>query len=217
MSMAVGRPSVRIGGIGIGARQGQVSAAPSAPAEPTTLLLDNFVGANGTSLDAHAPDTNPGGNAWVEQAGISDIQSNRLNFSGSSPGGAGWIATIDIEEADYEIEAVVRFPTSGSVSIVIRYVANNNFYLVMLHAAAITIYQYNGSFVNRGQVLASFAADTNHTLALSVLGANIAATVNGGNQVAYGSLGNLASTIIGAHAQTASSQVESIEVTDFLA
>jgi hypothetical protein len=77
------------------------------------LISDTFTEASDTALASHTPDTNVPGNPWVEDAGSWTVSGTNdwLNASGTTPGGEGWLCSIDSGAADVEIQATIRVVT----------------------------------------------------------------------------------------------------------
>jgi len=68
------------------------------------------------------------GIAYSEVAGNWEINGNRIGSTGTTPGGTGWIATIDLGFSDYVFEAMLRYTvTSNNEGLVVGFVDINNF------------------------------------------------------------------------------------------
>lgn len=95
---------------------------------------DAFTDSDGTGLDAHTPDTDTSGSGWTENNGNWEINSNEAEATGSSPGGAGWVATFDGGDADGDAEVVVSgiANNTSTQGLVFRYSDNDNFWAVFV-------------------------------------------------------------------------------------
>lgn len=151
------------------------------------IHFSSFDASNGTSLDAFTPEW---GNAWTEQLGDWDIQSNQANMSsisGTTPNG---VATTTTTVADARFSATVTPVSTGAPGIIFRYSDNNNFWFVQVNESVnfFQLFERNaGSFVNRGQAAVTINAGTSYSIVVDVSGTSITATLNGGNTVSYGS------------------------------
>lgn len=75
------------------------------------------------------------GIAWSEVAGNWEIKGNRMGSQGSSPGGQGWLLTLDIGVSDYQLEWTLAYTMDASThGIVVGYVDGTN-YLRFTHTA----------------------------------------------------------------------------------
>lgn len=94
------------------------------------VVCDSFQRADGTSLGAvnNLPYlAGRPGPTWSEVAGNWEINGNRLGSQGSSPGGQGWLVTLDIGLSDYALEWTLAYtPDANSSALVVGYVDGTN-------------------------------------------------------------------------------------------
>lgn len=103
------------------------------------VACDTFTRANSTTLGS----TNglpwlPGrpGLAWSEVAGNWEINTNRIGSEGASPGGQGWILTLDIGFSDYVLDWQLAYtPDANTSGVILGYVDGTN-YLRFTHTSA---------------------------------------------------------------------------------
>jgi hypothetical protein len=77
---------------------------------------DGVLGAHGVSK------------AWTEHAGNWEINSNRIGSQGSSPGGQGWLVTVDLGFSDYVLEWQLAYTTDGTGNaVLLAFVDGTNF------------------------------------------------------------------------------------------
>ncbi len=95
------------------------------------LACDSFQRADGTTLgstDGVPYLAGRPGLTWSEVAGNWEINGNRIGSQGSSPGGQGWLATLDIGQSDYTLEWTLAYaPDANNNAIVVAYVDGTNF------------------------------------------------------------------------------------------
>lgn len=147
------------------------------------IHFSSFDAANGTSLDAVTPEV---GNAFVENNGDWDIQSNRANATGSSPGGARWLTTSEASLSDVHISASVQATTS--IGIVFRYVDNLNLWVaaVEINTDTFTLYELvAGSFTQRAQSSITLSAGTLYEEVVIASGTSIIAFLDGANKISH--------------------------------
>ena len=157
----------------------------SAGSEFSPLAQDYFPDTNGVSLDAHTMDIDPGG-GWNEDNGDWDIQSNRANATGAGPGGPGWIASVDVSQADVYIKAIVNLVADGSGGIIFRFQDNSNLWLVTLNDEFDTITLFDrtgGSWNSQDDDSVALSPSTDYVLEVWLSGNSISAKVDGGNEV----------------------------------
>jgi len=169
---------------GISALTGLIPSSGSA----VTLVSDTFTDTGGTNLTAHTPDIRPGSNAWVAVAGTIDIQANKAQGENS----ANQYYSIDAGQADVTISADVTpsATTAGSWGISGRISDASNSWDVTVNASAgsFRLYEHNaGVYTIRASAAVTINNGTAYTLAGQFSGQNVTATINGGNQISYGS------------------------------
>lgn len=95
------------------------------------LVYDSFVDPNGTSLDAHTPDTAPAGSAWIEAAGDWSIQTNQAQRDTVAAGSA--FAIVDAGESDVIISVVIKsIVASDNAGIAFRYEGVNDWLIAYI-------------------------------------------------------------------------------------
>lgn len=145
--------------------------------------LSTFTAANGTSLDAVAPEV---GGVWTEQSGDFDIQGNRA----SPTSGSNAIATISISESDVLARCVVRtlFDSAAGHGVVVRYSAGPDFWVALIlgDANAFGLYEVDdGAFTERASAAVVIAANTDYDVFVVADGQVIDAFLDGGNKISY--------------------------------
>src|SRR5438105_6113512 len=149
----------------------------------TTLIFDTFTDTNGTNLTAHTPDTNQG-SGWLADTGTITVQSNQANCGSGFP-----YYAIETGQSNVTITAVVT-PSgtaacglSGRVSnatnswdIDIAISGGNLTLSIQEQAAGVFTVRATTTFTDPGAP---------RSLQAVFSGANISATLNGGNQIAY--------------------------------
>jgi len=185
----------------------------------TVLLHDTFTDTNGTSLDAHAiSPVNTPSTAWTERSGNWDIQSNRANSTGASPGGAGWIATLDVGQADYTLSLVFNSAT-GAGGVVVRYnPADGTHYLINLAPSndSLRLFYFDGSLY--GSALAEdfgvFDASTDYEITVRVTGQTIEAAASDMSRFIYeAATNNTSLTHAGLRATVSSATFDDLIIT----
>jgi hypothetical protein len=112
-----------------------------------TLVSDTFTGTNGTSLDAHTPNTAPGGSVWVEQAGNWEIQSNKAKRSTS---GSQEYSVIDAGTAIDEATCLITISASGDAGIIFRETDTNHYYVLVVSNTSFRMFENNAGFTDKG-------------------------------------------------------------------
>lgn len=190
-NLAVGNPGLRLIDMGI--------------AETVAHIYDTFTGANGTSLTAHTIDINTPGNPWVlRNSSTMVIQSNKLVPSGSEPSSPlYWIATIDWGNAN-SIVSMVANPAGNNANcgVLVRYNTSDNTHYLVTHISSLNLFailEYTGGvYPQRAGATVSIPLGTDRTILVTTNGTSITATINGGNQISYGSASaNSSSTVVG--------------------
>ena len=151
----------------------------------TTRVSDSFTDTDSTSLDAHTPDI---GGSWVEENGQWDIQSNRANTTGSAPGGNNWLASIDSGISDGVVSCVINLGANDEGGVLVRFTDTNHFWLIVIHESNndFRLMENNAGWTERDKVvLSNIAAGTDYTIEITLNGATISATLDGGNQISY--------------------------------
>src|SRR3990167_417787 len=137
-----------------------------------TLASDNFDRADSTNI----------GSDWTEQKGDWEILSNKLNHKTDSGTSGEDIATWDTAlnaspAADYDVEAIVRLTVTGGMGVVVRYLDDNNMYLLFLNTVGQTLEIYkkvSGSYTQLGSTYsAGQSISIDYTLKLSMVGSTI--------------------------------------------
>ena len=184
----------------------------------TIVVQDTFTDTNGTSLDAHTPDVVVSG-GWTEQAGNWQITSNKAVISSSTIARA----TIESGEADCVIAVTVTSNTgtddpSRDSAIIGRYSDLNNLWLVGVNSQGdiFRLVERNAStFTTRASASVTINTATAYALEATFNGANIDATLDGGNDISYGSATlNQTATIHGIAVRTVNDTVDDFSVDD---
>lgn len=154
---------------------------------PTTLISDAFTDTDGTNLSAHSiSPTNTPATSWSILSGAFDINSNRARQTGTGT----IVAVVDAGQADVTISCVLRMlSTSDSPAIAFRCSDASNFWIATLvGGATFDLYEYNAAtLTQRATTPFVHTINTNYTLQVVLSGTSITATVDGGNQITYGS------------------------------
>lgn len=180
-----------------------------------TLILDQFTDTNGTALGSHtiAP-TNTPETSWTVRNGTVQISSNRAVGTGSNPGGAGWVATLDTGETDYRISATLNAGGTGTPQIIVRYsTADGSFYGVAIHDdAGMKIYRYDGSYTELYSEDVDVTNSQDHTITVEVVGTTLRATRTGGATTTVTMTINPSSTLAGLRWGNVANQVDNLQV-----
>lgn len=185
----------------------------------TVIVQDTFTDTNGTSLDAHTPNTAPSG-GWTERVGNWSINSNSTNLSGNSNNAH---ATIETGVADCTITCEAdNNAGSGALGtetgIICRWSDTSNYWRVGVNAFddTIKIIERNAATNTQrasGSVSGGVTGGTLYTVQAVLAAASITATVDGANSINYASATlNQTATIHGIAARTATTD----RVDDFL-
>jgi hypothetical protein len=156
------------------------------PSGSTTVLQDNFVDTNGTSLAAHTMNVGPG---WTISSGTWTIQSN----AAENTAGTSTIVTSDSGQSNVTISATVTIPTSatGSYGLAARYTDTSNQWRIGVTLGSSGNFTITedaaGTVTTRATGSVTINANTAYTVQAVMSGTTITATVNGGNQISYGS------------------------------
>ncbi|HEV3446255.1 MAG TPA: hypothetical protein VG099_16550 [Gemmataceae bacterium] len=153
--------------------------------QQTMLINDTFTDTNGTNLTAHTPDIKVS-TGWVANTGTITIQNNQANSTQNFP-----YYSIETGQSNVTIQAIVTpagsaaCGLSGRVSnatnswdIDIQVIGGNVTLTIQEQAAGVFTVRATTTFTDPGAP---------RTVQGVFSGANVSATVNGGNQIAYGS------------------------------
>lgn len=182
------------------------------------LILDQFTDADSTSLDAHtiAP-TNTPATAWTEQTGNWQITGNQACVAVAALNG---LATCNPGVADCALSASVKVTagatTSRDAGIAARYSNTSNYWTIGINATdgAFRITERNGGTDSvRATVSLTISASAEYTIAVTLSGATISATLDGANPISYASATlNQTSTIHGIRARATTDRVDNFRV-----
>jgi hypothetical protein len=152
------------------------------------VAFDPFTDANSTAVGSH---TMYLGNGWTVQSGAIVITSNKAVASGTAPGGPQWVATIATSYADCTTSVVINVTTGTGTyyGLALRYSDNNNMWWAIAEGGGtFAIFERNaGTNTLRASASLTITAGTNYTIQAVLSGSTITATINGGNQISYGS------------------------------
>lgn len=159
----------------------------------SVLIEDAFTDTNGTSLDAHviAP-TNPLGLSWVEQVNNWSISSNKaVEVTGVSR----CIATVNVAKANCTITVKANSrasgaPTTNDCGIAARYTNTNNYWQIGINdnVNIFRIVERNAATeTSRASVAKTITGGTEYTLVAVLNGTTITATIDGADEISYGS------------------------------
>jgi hypothetical protein len=176
------------------------------------ITCDTFDRADGTDLGstnnlpylAGRP-----GIAWMEVAGNWEINGRRLGSQGSSPGGQGWLVTLDIGESDYVLEWTLAYaPDANSNGIIVAYVDGTNFIRLNHSNAACAFIRFTAGVGTSIGVSAGVGTLPGDILQLTKSGSSysgriLRAGVQVGNTATATDAQGAASTVIGLRAATA--------------
>lgn len=88
------------------------------------LLVDTFVGTEGTTPPNHLPDLNKSGNPWVDQTAGATIESNKL-----SDNQADRISYLNVGTADVRITCTLTINGNDFFGLLFRRAASDQFYI----------------------------------------------------------------------------------------
>lgn len=158
------------------------------------IFADTFTDANGTAIADHVPDVDYGGVRWANVAGTFDIQNNRANPA-TMPSGYAWMKTGNLRP-NFRATLTVNFgETSGNtnlIELIFRMDSVGNFWSVILgkyNGGSMFTIQESVGGVTTNHVAGSYtyAANTTHVLSVIASGSSIAASLNGGTPITWGS------------------------------
>ena len=164
--------------------------APSGGVPGVIKVLDNFTDTNGTSLDAHTPDTDVEAGGWTEQAGQTEIQTNQARPASD---GVNHFSTIESGISEVLITATVSVSqdTVNDVEGIIgRWSDASNFWFVGITAQAnlFRIFERNGgSNIERASASVTIGASTPYEITATFNSTTITAQLDGGNEISYSS------------------------------
>lgn len=151
-------------------------------APPTTYLQDAFTGTNGTALGSHSMNT---GSGWTVHSGTMQIQSNKLNVSGSGFN----LATADAGQANASGSVKYTASVIGSGltgTLVGRQSDSNNYIAIGVNLTGLDLYTIaGGSYTSRASTGFTVSEGSTYTIALTCNGTSISSTVDGGNALNY--------------------------------
>jgi fibronectin type 3 domain-containing protein len=160
---------------------GGESSASSTQSVTTPLLKDTFTDSNGTALASHTMDV---GSGWTIGSGAVAVQSNKAVFSATGQ------AVADAGRADCTLSVKFRCTDTNQYGVIpFRYVDESNFWFLYIDAGnRIRIFEKaSGSNTTRATTTISYTANNDYTVTVTLLGASIVATFDGGNGGSYGS------------------------------
>ncbi len=180
---------------------------------PTTQLLDHFTDTNGTAIASHTMDTGAG---WTLNSGSGvTIQSNKASWNGTQA-----YITADAGQADVTQTALVKNLTANSQrGLIGRFTDTSNLWVVGFNDQTTTnnwtITEIaSGTSTNRATGSVTLTQGVEQTVAVTYSGSTITATVNGGNQISYGSAtSNQTATRFGVRLATNLSTADDFQVT----
>jgi len=138
--------------------------------------VDSFTDANGTSLDAHAPNL---GGTWTEHTNQAEIQGNRAQ-NVTAGAGNNVLATVDSGESDALVEAVLRTTATGFMGMVVRYTDTTHFWGITLSPSLNFMYinEINGGApVVRASIAVVLNANTDYLVRIIMNAQRISAFV----------------------------------------
>lgn len=149
-----------------------------------TAISDTFTDTNGVSLDAHASDRNDPGTAWVESAGVWDIQSNQANVVS---GTGARIAQKESNLPDCIVSADCT-RAGGAAGLVCRFTDTSNFWLIEVTGTVFRIRENNaGTLTVRASVALTTGVGVTRAISVTLNGSTITATADGANEISYAS------------------------------
>jgi len=162
---------------------------------PTPTVSDSFDRGNSSSLGSTdgsgAEESGGDGFAWTEQAGDLEIDTNQLSHTGSSPGGSGWVATIDSALSNCLIQMKMIHGTgSSNGGIILRFSDTDNFWLVSTSDSVDTFNIFDrvaGSYTNRATTAKTIDPATEYDLLVIAIDDEIQAYCDGGSRLVYSS------------------------------
>lgn len=189
-------------------------------AAPVTLILDQFTDTNGTAIGSHtiAP-TNVPATSWTAQVGTFQIQSNSVQNIG---GAANGHCTLDAGVANCTLSGDVTCPDQATgvnqdTGLVGRWSNASNYWRVGINEQddLFRIVE-RAATVNTSRASASvtFGVGSTGAIRASFLAQSITATVDGANEISYGSAAlNESATVHGVFGSVAASAVDNFKVT----
>ena len=150
---------------------------------PIVVVEDLFSGSG--SLNGRTPDTvNTPGGTWTVTAGSATVSSGSL--ANGSTGES--LANLQFGVSDYTLTVNVSEESGGASGPVVRYVDDNNLFVVVLsNFTNFSLYErVSGTYTLRADSSFPFGSGY-YTIKMTISGSTISATVNGGNLISYGS------------------------------
>lgn len=196
-----------------------IRARGSRSAGPTTLILDQFTDTNGTAIASHtiAP-TNVPATSWTAQVGTWQIQTNRAQNIG---GAANGHFTSDAGVANCTISGDVTCPDQSTgvnqdTGLVARWSDASNYWRVGINEQDDLfriVERATASNTSRASTSVTFGIGSTGAISAVFSAQSITATVNGANQITYGSAAlNESATVHGVFGSVALSACDNFTV-----
>lgn len=163
------------------------------PWVPGALLIgDSFTAADGTAIAGRTPDIiNQPGNVWLAETGLADIRSNRATMQTSA---ARYIIDSGVQNCILQFSFTIG-QTSGAnnfVQAIVRYANASNFLAITAGLVTSSFWgiqeKISDTTLTRASAAYTFANNTTYILSVTINGANVSATINGGTAIAYASV-----------------------------
>lgn len=182
-------------------------------ANPSTLVVDNFINTNSTSLSSHTPDKVQSGGWTQTNASSFYIQSNTCQPNRYTNGD---LAYIEVNTNNYTINCnLTPFnfnANAGNPGLVFRYIDSNNYWYAYIDAAngILVIYSITGGVAteqsySRFTRNVTFLSGKSIAIQVDCINQNMTFWVNGSEQFTLTSGINLAGTKVGIYLNVASS------------
>ena len=165
-------------------------------AADSNIIFDTFTDANGTSLDAHTPDTDTVGTGWAVVTSTYTVESNKADASGS-----GSTAIIDAGTGEVDITATINGISNDRLGI--HYRCNDG--LGVEDAWVYDTSKTQSRFVEtigsggnvRATLVVSLSDSTDYTMRIVATGGSHTGTIDGVNEITTTNTNQQAQTWVG--------------------
>lgn len=177
----------------------------------TTLLVDNFTGADNTLLSAHTPDTNPGGNVWAGP-GFGTAQV-KITTNRAVPATGGSVNDDEIDVLNADVTITCDYIASGASNpfsgIVFRYQDSTHYWWAGAQNAVWGIFEVATA---RATAAVTLAAQT-YALKVVLSGNTITLFVDGVQKCTFSSANQATATKHGLRIQGAAEKFDNLRIT----
>jgi len=158
-----------------------VSAGEEAP---ITLAYDTMTGDSGLSIAAHTPDIDVIGGGWQILAGIWTMRGNFVTQDDTNYN--DFIAYLETSDADVSISCEVDvYINRAGVAFRVKDISNFWYACIRDNGDWTLIENDGGSKTVRGTGVGSYTSGDFYTIAVTLSGASISCTIDGGDELTY--------------------------------